>query len=140
MFGLFKSKAEKEKEAGFEFVKKGRLFLPKIIPFLSEEKYIDFYIFSWGYYEAMLNKFDIDNKTFQDFYLESMLDYSNQVEVNTNKYILAFEEFNNILKSGLDNLKDEEEELMQLGAQLCSYHDASTFSSLATILKTRFAN
>jgi hypothetical protein len=138
MFG-FKSKDEKEKEAGFEFVKKGRLLLPKIIPSLSEEKYTDFYIFSWGYYEAMLANFNIDDKTFQDFYLESMLDYANQVEVNTIKYVMAIDEFNNILKSGLDNLTDEEEELMQLGAQLCSYHDESTFFSLATLLKTRFA-
>jgi hypothetical protein len=138
MFG-FKSKAEKQKEAGFEFVKKGRLLLPKIIPSLSEDKYIDFYIFSWGYYEAMLNDFGIDNKSFQDLYLESMLNYASQVEVDTNKYIMAFEEFNNILVSGLDNLDDDEEELMQLGAQLCSYMDASAFSSFVTRLKTRFA-
>ncbi|MGZ8226490.1 MAG: hypothetical protein ACXWT3_07635 [Methylococcaceae bacterium] len=138
MFG-FKSKAEKQKEGGFELVKKGRLLLPKIIPSLSEDKYTEFYIFSWGYYEAMLNNFDIDNKTFQDFYLESMLNYANQVEVNKNKYIMAFEEFNNILKSGLDNLESDEEELMQLGADLCSYMDASAFSSFVTRLKTRFA-
>lgn len=138
MFG-FKSNAEKRKEAALEYVMNGRQLLTKIIPRLSENKYLDFYIFSWGYYEVMLDSFDIDNRTFQDIYAESMLHFSYNVSVNANKYIIAFKEFNGILKAGLENLSNEEEKMMQLGAQLCSFHDKSAFADLVTLINSRFS-
>ena len=119
MFGLFKSKPQKEDQANLELAASLVIPLELVLSYVPKHKYKDFFLVGYALFDHVFRHIPIDDKAFIGLFSVAMGNLGKPGKVDHQKYDDAFDEFiEEYLLEDFENLTDAELELMQMGAGL----------------------
>jgi uncharacterized protein (UPF0262 family) len=124
MFGIFKSKDEKQMEDRLMFVRKLQPELHMILGFVPDGSYREFFMVCYGFYDAAFKMTGdiskINNTDFLKLLVTSFSDLLKQrsADINFEKYNQSVKNFIDSYSTAFIDATEKEVELMHMGAKM----------------------